>query len=102
MSKVGEKVTSKLFYVKNLIYIGDLMIAFILLVTGAGDEQNIMDDLRKKDQVIEAGEVYGEYDIVVKVEIDSMRELDRFVTEQIRKLPQIQMTSTLISMAKDL
>lgn len=78
------------------------MIAFILLVTGAGDEQNIMDDLRKKDQVIEAGEVYGEYDIVVKVEIDSMRELDRFVTEQIRKLPQIQMTSTLISMAKDL
>ena len=78
------------------------MIAFILLVTGAGDEQNIMDDLRKKDQVIEAGEVYGEYDIVVKVKIDSMRELDRFVTEQIRKLPQIQMTSTLISMAKDL
>ena len=78
------------------------MIAFILLVTGAGDEQNIMDDLKKKDQVIEAGEVYGEYDIVVKVEIDSMRELDRFVTEQIRKLPQIQMTSTLISMAKDL
>ena len=93
---------SKRFYVKNLIYIGGLMIAFILLVTGAGDEQNIMDDLRKKDQVIEAGEVYGEYDIVVKVKIDSMRELDRFVTEQIRKLPQIQMTSTLISMAKDL
>ena len=81
---------------------GDLMIAFILLVTGAGNEQDIIGKLSDKDQVIEVEEVYGEYDIVIKVNIDSMDNLDEFVTKQIRKIPQIQMTSTLISMEKDI
>lgn len=41
--------------------------------------------------------VYGEYDLIVKVETDTLKDLDQFITEKIRKMPEIQMTSTMIA-----
>ncbi|RLF80816.1 Lrp/AsnC family transcriptional regulator, partial [Thermococci archaeon] len=39
----------------------------------------------------------GEYDLIVKVETETLKDLDHFITERIRKMPEIQMTSTMIA-----
>jgi len=56
-----------------------------------------MEKLLAMPEVKEAYVVYGEYDLVVKVETDTLKDLDQFITEKIRRMPEIQMTSTMIA-----
>lgn len=74
-----------------------MVTAYVLLVTGAGEERRILKDLMERREVKEGYVVYGEYDIILKVEADNLRELDQFISEEIRESSPIQMTSTLIS-----
>ncbi|MCD6189375.1 MAG: Lrp/AsnC ligand binding domain-containing protein [Thermococcus sp.] len=67
------------------------------MVTAAGKEREVMEKLLTYPEVKEAYVVYGEYDLVVKVETDTLKDLDHFITERIRKMPEIQMTSTMIA-----
>ena len=71
--------------------------AYVLLVTGAGEERELLKELLKKRGVEEGYVVYGEYDIILKIKKDNLRDLDQFVSEEIREASPIQMTSTLIS-----
>lgn len=73
------------------------MTAFILMVTAAGKEREVMEKLLTYPEVKEAYVVYGEYDLIVKVETETLKDLDHFITERIRKMPEIQMTSTMIA-----
>ena len=41
--------------------------------------------------------VYGEYDIVLRVEVGNISELDKFHDEILRKIGDIEMTETLIA-----
>jgi anthranilate phosphoribosyltransferase len=74
-----------------------MVTAFILLVTAAGKEREVMTKLLGMSEVKEAYVVYGEYDIIAKVETDTLKELDRFIMENLRRMPEIQMTSTMIA-----
>ncbi|ASJ11319.1 AsnC family transcriptional regulator [Thermococcus sp. P6] len=74
-----------------------MVTAFILMVTAAGKEREVMEKLLAMPEVKEAHVVYGEYDVVIKVETDTLKALDQFITEKIRKMPEIQMTSTMIA-----
>ena len=74
-----------------------MVTAFILMVTVAGKEREVMEKLLTYPEVKEAYVVYGEYDLVVKVETDTLKDLDHFITERIRKMPEIKMTSTMIA-----
>lgn len=56
-----------------------------------------MEKLLAMPEVKEAYVVYGEYDLVVKVETETLKDLDQFITEKIRRMPEIQMTSTMIA-----
>jgi len=67
------------------------------MVTAAGKEREVMEKLLTYPEVKEAYVVYGEYDLIVKVETDTLKDLDHFITERIRKMPEIQMTSTMIA-----
>ena len=48
-------------------------------------------------EVKEAYMVYGEYDLLIRVETDSLKGLDDVIMGKIRKMPEIQLTSTLIA-----
>ena len=74
-----------------------MVTAFILMVTAAGKEREVMEKLLAMPEVKEAYVVYGEYDIIAKVETDTLKELDRFIMENLRRMPEIQMTSTMIA-----
>ena len=72
------------------------VVAFVLMVTEIGKEHEIIGQLLKIKGVSEARTVYGEFDVVCRVEADVMRNLDDSIT-RIRKMPALIRTVTLIS-----
>jgi len=47
-------------------------------------------------EVKEVVPVYGEYDLIVKVETDDFRSLDRFVYNSLREIPEVETTTTMV------
>ncbi|MEM2013999.1 MAG: Lrp/AsnC ligand binding domain-containing protein [Desulfurococcaceae archaeon] len=70
--------------------------AIILIQTEIGTESKVLDELMKIPEVKEAYIVYGTYDIVVKIESDTLEKIREIVTNRIRKLPDIRTTVTMI------
>lgn len=72
------------------------VIAYILLVTEVGKEHEVIQELLKIKGVVEARTVYGEFDVVCQIELDSLKSLDAAVTKA-RKVQGIIRTVTLVS-----
>jgi len=70
--------------------------AIVLINTDAGGEDEVFEKLKNMNEVTEVHVVYGVYDVVVKLESDSMDKLKDFVTNTIRKLPKVRSTLTMI------
>ena len=71
-------------------------IAFVLLNTEVGSETDVLKELRKTESVAEALPVYGAYDIILRVESSSMKELKQNIFWKIRKMDYVTGTQTLI------
>ena len=72
--------------------------AFVLLNTEFGSEENIIRDLRNLEEVKEVIRVYGVYDIIAKVESDTMDKVKETITWKLRKLTGVKSTLTMIVM----
>lgn len=70
--------------------------AFILVRTDIGFEHEVLDFLKDVDEVKEAHVVYGSYDIVARVETETMRDLKEAVNHKIRLRDKIRSTLTMI------
>ena len=73
----------------------DSIVAYVLVVVSIGREFDVLDRIKRLEGITEAVVVYGEYDIVVRLEAGSMKEVDRVVTA-IRSIPSVLRTVTLI------
>ncbi|NPA48088.1 MAG: Lrp/AsnC family transcriptional regulator [Thermococci archaeon] len=71
--------------------------AFILVVSKPGHEQEIHDALKEHPWVREVYRVYGEYDVVARIEVENIGQLDEFHDNVLRKMKDIEMTETLIA-----
>jgi DNA-binding Lrp family transcriptional regulator len=69
--------------------------AFVLINAELGKEESILKELRSIDNVKEAHFVYGVYDIIAKVEGDTMEKLKEIVTFKIRRLTDVRSTLTM-------
>ncbi len=74
-----------------------MVVAFILIVSQTGKEKRVVDELMKINSVKEASLVFGDYDVVAKLEADDVGMLNDVLINQIRKIPQISLTTTLIA-----
>ncbi|HID05332.1 MAG TPA: Lrp/AsnC family transcriptional regulator [Candidatus Caldiarchaeum subterraneum] len=70
--------------------------AFVLINTEIGAEEEVIGELRKISNVREAYVVYGVYDIIAKVEADSMDKLKEIVSWRIRRLDKVRSTLTML------
>ena len=70
--------------------------AYILLKVSSGTERMVCEKIVNFDAVLTAGIIYGEYDIIAKVTLPDLQLLEEFLSEKIRTLPSIILTSTLI------
>ncbi|MCF2140771.1 MAG: Lrp/AsnC ligand binding domain-containing protein [Candidatus Lokiarchaeota archaeon] len=78
----------------------DKVVAFILLVTDSSATQQIFQDVKKIDKVKEVHMIYGDYDLIIKVELNNLQEMTAFMM-QLRKDFAIKKSSTLITLSED-
>ena len=71
-------------------------LAFVLINVKTGLEDEVIKQLREISNVTESRMVYGVYDIVAKVEAESMDNLKEIITEKMRRLDKVRSTLTLI------
>ena len=74
-----------------------MVTAYVLIISDSGAEKNIIDELLDVDGVEEADIIYGEYDLIVKINIPDVSMLGDFVLENIRPITGVKRTSTLIT-----
>jgi DNA-binding Lrp family transcriptional regulator len=74
------------------------MMAYVFINTEIGSISEVLEAVKKLDTVTEAHSVYGVYDIVVKVEAETMDKLKETVTWKIRLLNKVRSTLTMIVM----
>ena len=70
-------------------------IAYILVQSAIGHEMEVLHDLLKIELVREAKGTFGYYDILVKIEADSEKEIEKIITKKIRKVKNVNTTTTL-------
>ena len=70
--------------------------AFILLNVEPGAEAKVLDKLRGIDLVREAYVSYGVYDIILRLNADTMDQLKDAISHKIRTTDQVRSTVTLI------
>jgi DNA-binding Lrp family transcriptional regulator len=70
--------------------------AFVLINAEIGSEDEVLKQLKSVSNVKEAYVVYGVYDIVAKVEAETMDKLKEIVTWKIRRLDKVRSTLTMI------
>ena len=70
--------------------------AYVLLNTELGAETEVMSGLKMIDGVKETHMVYGVYDIIARVEADTMEDLKNIISWKIRRLHRVRSTITMI------
>ena len=73
-------------------------LSYVLMNVELGSDQKVLNEVRKVPNVKECHRVYGVYDMIVKVEADSMDKLKEIITSKIRRLDGVRSTLTMIVM----
>jgi len=74
-----------------------MALAFVLVNTEIGSESKVVKSLRKIEAVKEGYLIYGVYDIVAKVEAETMENLKETIKHKVRKQDKVHSTLTLIA-----
>ncbi len=62
----------------------------------SGTEREVAQKLIEFNEVMEAAVVFGEYDVVAKMMTKDLDTLEDFVSDQVRNVPNVLVTSTMI------
>ena len=73
--------------------------AFVLLNCELGSEGSLIDTLRAFEYVREVRAIFGEYDILARIESSTAGDLNT-ITSKIRKLDQVKITTTLLTIGE--
>ena len=72
------------------------VLAYVLVTLKSGSEKDVLKKVSSFNEAIEVNLVYGEYDAIVKVRVEELSQLDKFLTDKLRALPDIFLTTTMI------
>ena len=72
------------------------VLAYVLFKVSSGTEREVAQKLAEFGEVLEADIIFGEYDVVVKLSTKDLDTLEEFVSEKIRSVPNVLVTSTMI------
>ena len=71
--------------------------AYVLVVTNPGATKDVFAAISKIEGVRELHEVMGPYDIVVELEVGSLRDVPSILSDKIRTIPGIESTTSLVT-----
>ena len=70
--------------------------AYVLINTDPKNMESVVATLEKLDSVVEIFPVYGVYDIVAKIQEETMEKLKDIVTWKVRSLEDVRSTITML------
>ncbi len=73
-----------------------VLLAYVLITVKSGSERDFLKEISKFNQVVEANLVIGENDIVIKIDVKDISHMDKFLTDKLRVLPDVFLTTTMI------
>lgn len=73
-----------------------MAMAYVLINTEPKHMEDIAATLEKLDSVVEIFPVYGVYDLVAKIQAETMEKLKDIVTWKIRNLKNVRSTITML------
>lgn len=72
-----------------------MAVGFVLVSAAPGKEQEVYNGLQKVSQITELHPLFGEYDLIAKVEAEDFDTLGKVVVDKIRAIDGIVDTKTL-------
>ncbi len=72
------------------------MFAYVLITVQSGSEREFLTQISEFNEVVEANLVIGENDIVIKIDVKDITHMDKFLTDKLRVLPDVFLTTTMI------
>lgn len=71
--------------------------AYVLLRVKPGQDRSVFRKVKKLKRVTEMDTVYGEYDLLIKVQVETMEDLDSFIFDTVRTIKGVERSTTLIT-----
>jgi len=82
----------------NTAKLGRKMTAYVLVkATQKADQSVLLREIASYEHVEEGSMVTGEFDLIFKLRVNDMDELNKFVIKYVRLLPNVAETRTMIS-----
>jgi DNA-binding Lrp family transcriptional regulator len=72
------------------------ILAHVLFKVASETERDVAEKVTELAQVVQADIVFGEYDVIAKVAVKDLEQLEEFVSHSIRNVPNVLVTSTMI------
>ena len=73
-----------------------MVVSYTLARVQPAKDVQVYYKVRDLPEVEEVITTYGEYDIIIKVKVDSLEKLDEFVFHKLRTIEGVEATTTLI------
>jgi len=73
-----------------------MVLAYVLITIQSGSEKEVLEKVSSFKEALDVDLVYGEYDAIVKVQVKELADLEKFLSEKLRALPNIFLTTTMI------
>jgi len=81
----------------NQRWAGELvLLAYVLITVKSGSERDFLKEISEFKEVVEANLVIGENDVVIKIDVEDIVHMDKFLTEKLRVQPDVFLTTTMI------
>lgn len=74
-----------------------MLTGFILINVEAKKENLVYDALAKIPQIEGIREVFGQYDIIARIEARNLKEMRKLIIDKVRNTPGVIATTTLIT-----
>ena len=72
------------------------VLAYVLFKVSSGTEREVAQKLIDFEEVMQADIIFGEYDVIAKLLTKDLDTLENFVSEKVRNVPNVLVTSTMI------
>ena len=72
------------------------VLAYIVFKVNSGTEREVCQKLVEFEEIIQADIIFGEYDVLAKIATQDLGELEEFVSQKVRNVLNVLVTSTMI------
>ncbi len=72
-----------------------MVVGFVLIITEPTKEADVFNSLKERQEVTDIHPLFGEYDIIAKIDMEDFDKLGEFVVKVVREIKGVVETKTL-------